>query len=189
MRCADQSRGTRWDSQKNEVTTFSRDAKINTAAAFNIQRWIADSFVNWLCKTKKKVVVSPHNFLCILISRSLPNLKEMYMTAFRHKLIHNSITQSKASRSTMAATGSNVPHLWRLLHHTQYAPSRWCIEHCTPLHCNNFEFMVHLMIVGLLSTALFQYLKCQDQRISKNCRSSFIFCSSWNLWGGPIFYI
>jgi len=55
VRCADQSRGTRWDGQKNEVITFSRDAKINTAAAFNIQRWIADSFINWLCKTKKKV--------------------------------------------------------------------------------------------------------------------------------------
>ena len=58
VRCADQSRGTRWDGQKNKVITFSRDAKINTAAAFNIQRGIADSFVNWLCKTKKKVVVS-----------------------------------------------------------------------------------------------------------------------------------
>jgi len=46
-----------------------------------------------------------------------------------------------------------------------------------------------LMIVGLLSTALFQYLKCQDQRISKICRSTFIFSSSWNLWGGPIFCI
>jgi len=28
------------------------------------------------------------------------------------------------------------------------------------------------MIVGLLSTAPFQYLKCQAQRISKNCRSN-----------------
>jgi len=43
------------------------------------------------------------------------------------------------------------------------------------------------MIVGLLSTALFQYLKCQDQRVSKNGRSTFIFCSSWNLWGGQFF--
>ena len=66
VRCTDQSRGTRWDGQKNEVTTFSRDAKINTAAMFNIQWWIADSFINWRCKTKKKVVVSLHNFLCIL---------------------------------------------------------------------------------------------------------------------------
>jgi len=43
------------------------------------------------------------------------------------------------------------------------------------------------MIVDLLSTAVFLYLKCQDQQISKNCRSTFIFCSSWNLWGGPFF--
>jgi len=33
--------------------------------------------------------------------------------------------------------------------------------------CNNFEFTIHLMIVGLLRTALFQYFKYQDQRISK----------------------
>jgi len=45
------------------------------------------------------------------------------------------------------------------------------------------------MIVVLLSITLFQYLKCQDQRISKNCRSTFIFCSSWNPRGMPIFYI
>jgi len=31
--CADESRGTRWDDQKNEVITFSRDAKINTAGS------------------------------------------------------------------------------------------------------------------------------------------------------------
>jgi len=57
---------------------------------------------------------------------------------------------------------------------------------CTPLHCNNSKFTVHLIIVGLLSTALFQYLKFQDKRISKHCRSTFIFCSSWNLWDGPL---
>jgi len=32
-RCADESRGTRWDGQKNEIITFSRDAKINTAGS------------------------------------------------------------------------------------------------------------------------------------------------------------
>jgi len=31
--CADESRCTRWDGQKNEVITFSRDAKINTAGS------------------------------------------------------------------------------------------------------------------------------------------------------------
>jgi len=31
--CSDESRGTRWDGQKNEVSTFSRDAKINTAGS------------------------------------------------------------------------------------------------------------------------------------------------------------
>ena len=88
------------------------------------------------------------------------------MTAFSHKLIHNSITQSKASRPQMTAKF----HTGRLLHRTQYARSRWCVVHFTPLHCNNFELTIHLMIVGLLSTALFQYLKCQDQRVSENGR-------------------
>jgi len=31
--CADESRGIRWDGQKNEVIPFSRDAKINTAGS------------------------------------------------------------------------------------------------------------------------------------------------------------
>jgi len=31
--CADESYGTRWDGRKNEVITFSRDAKINTAGS------------------------------------------------------------------------------------------------------------------------------------------------------------
>jgi len=34
------------------------------------------------------------------------------------------------------------------------------------------------MTAGLLNTAVFQYVKCQDQWISKTCRSTFIFCSS-----------
>jgi len=110
------------------------------------------------------------------------------MTAFRHKLIHNSITQSKANRGIWPQMAAKFHTHVRLLHHTQYAHSRWCIVQCTPLHCNNSDFTIHLMIVGLLSTALFQYLKCQDQWISKNC-STFIFWSSWNLSGGPIFYI
>jgi len=33
VRCADESCGTRWDGQKHEVITFSRDAKITTAAS------------------------------------------------------------------------------------------------------------------------------------------------------------
>jgi len=31
--CADESRGIRWVGQKNEVITFSRDAKINNACS------------------------------------------------------------------------------------------------------------------------------------------------------------
>jgi len=31
--CADKSRDTRWDGQKNEVITFGRNAKINTTGS------------------------------------------------------------------------------------------------------------------------------------------------------------
>jgi len=40
----------------------------------------------------------------------------------------------------------------RLLHHTQYARSRWCTVQCTPLHCNNSEVTMDLMTVGLHCT-------------------------------------
>jgi len=33
VHCADESRGTHWDGQKNDVITFSRDAKINTVGS------------------------------------------------------------------------------------------------------------------------------------------------------------
>jgi len=43
------------------------------------------------------------------------------------------------------------------------------------------RFWIHLMTVSMLNTALFQYLKRQDQRISQTCKSTFIFCNLWNL--------
>jgi len=49
------------------------------------------------------------------------------MTAFSHKLIHNSTTQSKASRSTRPQMAATFHTYGRLLHHTRYARSRWCI--------------------------------------------------------------
>jgi len=76
------------------------------------------------------------------------------MTAFRHKLIHNSITHSKSSRGIWLQIAAKFHTYGRLLHHTQYAHSRSCIVQCMPLHCNNFDFTIHLMTVGLLSTAL-----------------------------------
>jgi len=66
------------------------------------------------------------------------------MTAISHKLIHNSITQSKASRGIKPHMTSTFHTDGRLLHHTQYARSKWCIVQCTPLHCKNFEFTIHL---------------------------------------------
>jgi len=86
---------------RNEVNTFSRDFKINTAGSASSGE-LQTALSNWLCETKKEVAASLHNFLCILFSRSLSNLKEKYTTTFGHKHIH-CITQSKASRSIMAA--------------------------------------------------------------------------------------
>ena len=111
VRCADESRGARWSGQKAKLSPSAEMLK--STPLLQLQAVVAYNFVNWLCKTKKKVVVSIHNFLCIPISRWLPNLKKKYMTAFKHKLIHNCITQSKASRRkpTLAANDGNIKHL------------------------------------------------------------------------------
>jgi len=45
------------------------------------------------------------------------------MAAFRHKLIHNSTTQSKASRGIWPQIAAKFHTYGRLLHHTQYAHS------------------------------------------------------------------
>jgi len=49
------------------------------------------------------------------------------MTAFKHKLIHNSITQSKTSKKT--ANGSNVPHLRAII--TSYTVCTFKMMYCT----------------------------------------------------------
>jgi len=51
------------------------------------------------------------------------------MTAFRHKLIHNSITQSKASKSITAANGGNVPHLRAII--TSHTVCTFKMMYCT----------------------------------------------------------
>ena len=106
------------------------------------------------------------------------------LCAFSHTSLQGGV---KCAAQTKVAVPAGMTRKKRLLHHTQYARSRWCIAQCTRLHCNNFEFTIHLMLVGLPSPALFQYLKRQGQRISERCRSTFIFSSSWNLWWGPFF--
>jgi len=63
------------------------------------------------------------NFLCILISRSLSNLKLKYTTVFKHIRIQNCITHSKVSRNIMAADAATFHNHGRLLHHTRYARS------------------------------------------------------------------
>ena len=55
------------------------------------------------------------------------------------------------------------------------------------LHAIATTSAIHLMTVSMLNTALFSYLKRQDQRISKTCKSIFVLCSSWNLQDGAHF--
>jgi len=57
------------------------------------------------------------------------------MTAFSRKLIHNSITQSKASRSIMAANGGNVPHLRAIItsHTVRTFKMMYCTMHAAAL--------------------------------------------------------
>ena len=98
MCCADDSRGTRWDGQKNEVITFSRDAKINTAGSTSRQ------LVNLAFKNKKESCNVTTQLSLYSNLKVMPNLKEKYMTAFSHTLIQNSITQSKGSRSIKPQT-------------------------------------------------------------------------------------
>jgi len=53
---------------EKQVTTIGRDAKINIAGSTSSGELQTSLLINWLCK-KKEVVVSLHNFRCILISR------------------------------------------------------------------------------------------------------------------------
>ena len=148
---------------------------------FNFSGEFQTALLNWLYKARKEVVVSLPNFLYILISRSLFNLKLKYTRVFKHKRIHNCTTHSKVSRNIMAADAGDVPQLRAIItsQTVQYVHSRWFTVYCTPLQ--QLRFWIHLMTVSMLNTALFQYLKRHDQRISKTCTSTFIFCCSWNL--------
>jgi len=133
---------------------------------WNEHRWFKFSgefqtaLLNWLCKTRKEVVVSLPNFLCILISRSLSNLKLKYTRVFKHKLFHNCITHSKVSRNIMAADAGNVPQLRAII--TSHTVCGMHVQddvqaYWTPLQ--QLRFWIHLMTVSMLNTALVQYLK------------------------------
>ena len=100
--------------------------------------------------------MSLHNFLFIIISRSLPNLKQKYTTHFRHKLIHNSITQSKASRSIMGHYDHNCRQCSTTTGDCYTTHSMHIHDHIlyTARRCNNFEFTIHLMTVGMLKRSI-----------------------------------
>jgi len=139
VRCAEDYCRTRcWDGQKTKLPPPAE--KLKWTPLVQLQRWISNSFVNLAFKARKEIVVSLPNFLCILISRSLSNLKLKYKTVFKHKRIHNFITHSKVSRNTMAADAGNPPQLQTIItSHTvcsMHVRSRWCTAH----RCNNFDF-------------------------------------------------
>jgi len=141
VQCAEPLHTLGWP--ENKVITYSPNTKINTTAS-TYTGDMQTALLNWLCKTKNKVVVSLHDLLFILISRSLSNLKQKYTTAFRHKLIHNCTAQPTASRSIMAA---NMRQLSTTM-------SDYYITHSVHVHdralwtahrCNNLEFRISLM--------------------------------------------
>ena len=97
---------------------------------FNFRGEFQTALLKWLCKARKEVAVSLPNFLCILISTSLSNLKLKYTTVFKHKRIHTCITHSKLSRNVMAADAGNVPQLRAIITSHTYAVCTFKIMFC-----------------------------------------------------------
>ena len=115
---------------------------------FNCSGEFQTASLNWLCKPRKEVVSLP-NFRCILISRSLSNLKLKYTTVFKHKRIHNCITHSKVSRNIMSADAGKVPQLRAII--TSHTVCRMHVQDDVlriARRCNNFdvEFIWWLLV-------------------------------------------
>jgi len=109
------------------------------------------------------------------------------MTAFTHKLIHNFTTQSKQVKwPQMAATFHTYE---RLLHHRQYqyAHSRWYTVQCTPLHCNNSEFTIHLMVVDCQALHYFSISNVKTNGFPKILEALSYSAVHEISEGGPIF--
>ena len=178
VRYADESRGRGrypmgW--LENEITTFSRDAQIKTADS--------PQAVNVVDVAKRKKKLQCCYTTSSVFLRSLSDLKEKYTTAFRqtysqlHYLSRNkNKARSRLQWSQMRATFQTMDD-----YYITHTVCTFKMMYCT-MHCNNFQFAIHLMTVGLLNIAVFQYLRCQDQRISRTCISTFISCSSRNLF-------
>ena len=88
VRCSDESSGTRYDGQKTEVTSFSRDAKINTTAG-------SPQAVNIVGLAKNEVVVSYTTF---------PVFSKV--TVWFQEKIHGSFQTDP--RPALAGAGSNA---------------------------------------------------------------------------------
>ena len=139
VRCADDNCRTRgWDGQKTKLPPPAEMLKWTPLV--QLQRWISNRFVELALQSKKRSCSVATQFLCILISRFLSNLKLKYTTVFKHKRIHNCITHSKVSRNIMAAGAGNVPQLRAII--TSHTVCTFVQEDVlrTARRCNDFDF-------------------------------------------------
>jgi len=139
VRCADESHGSPLGWPENKVITYSRDVKINISGSISSGELQTALFI-WLCKKKKDCSVTTQFSLHSTLKLTAQcQAKVAYTTAFRHRRIHNCITQSKPSRSIMAA---NVPQLRAII--TSHTICTFTLMYCT-LHTAatnlNFRFI------------------------------------------------
>ena len=98
------------------------------------------ALLNWLCKARK-VVVSLPNFLCILISRSLSNLKLKYTTVFKqtYAQLHHTLQSKQKNNGRRCGQRSTTTDDYYITH------GRLCSMHVqddvlhTARRCNNFK--------------------------------------------------
>ena len=105
-----------------------------------------------LWKARIEVVVSLPNFLCILISRSLSNLKLKYTTVsnITYSQLHRTFQSKQKYNGRRSGQRSTTKGDYYITHSMQYARSRWCTAYCTPLQ--QLRFWIHLMTVSMLNS-------------------------------------
>ena len=105
---------------------------------FNFSGEFQTALLNWLCKARKEVVVSLPNFLCILISRSLSNLKLKYTTVFKqtYSQLHHTLQSKQKYNGRRCGQRSITTDDYYITHsmHVQDDVLR------TARRCNNIDF-------------------------------------------------
>jgi len=128
----------RWDGQKTKLSPTAEMLKSISLVQFpavNCRQLCSFGFV----KKKDCSVTTQFSLHSTLKLTAQCQAKVAYTTAFRHRRIHNCITQSKPSRSIMAA---NVPQLRAII--TSHTICTFTLMYCT-LHTAatnlNFRFI------------------------------------------------